>query len=65
MSEQNSARGAMTFFRLARVDKNQNLTNENDNVFVRYVGQFVQGGKNGRLMFFFKSRASVLLNLMR
>ena len=53
MSEQNSARGAMTFFRLARVDKNQNLTNENDNVFVRYVGQFVQGGKNGRLMSYF------------
>ena len=31
-----------------------------------YMGQFLQGGKNGRLMsFFFKSRASVWPNLMR
>ena len=31
-----------------------------------HMGQFLQGGKNGRLMsFFFKSRASVWLNLMR
>ena len=37
MSEQNSACGAMTFFRLARVDKNQNLTTKNDNVYVKYV----------------------------
>ena len=31
-----------------------------------HMGQFVQGGKNGRLMsYFFKSRASVWPNLMR
>ena len=31
-----------------------------------HMGQFLQGGKNGRLMsFFFKSRASVRPNLMR
>ena len=31
-----------------------------------HMGQFLQGGKNGRLMsFFFKSRASVWPNLMR
>ena len=34
--------------------------------YTKHMGQFLQGGKNGRLMsFFFKSRASVWPNLMR